>query len=82
MIKDGIKSRIIIPKLESNGFICYIGDIWFFFGSNIEPKDMNVDLLVNEIKCVLDDWYEDACNGDYECRADYLYCYDCLCINI
>lgn len=81
MIEDGLISKVIIPKLEENDFKAYIGDYWFYFGGsefeNTDPKDMSLWLIAEEIKTILDDFYN--CQ-DYD--DEYLYYYYYLCEHI
>lgn len=82
MIEDGLMSKVIIPKLEKDGLVCYIGDYWFFFGGiefeYTNPKDIPFSVLVNEIKEALDDFYKHPEMFEDE----YLYYYYYLCENI
>lgn len=82
MIEDGLMSKVIVPKLEEDGLVCYIGDCWFFFGGSefeyTNPKDIPFNVLVNEIKEVLDDFYKHPEMFEDE----YMYYYYYLCENI
>lgn len=82
MIEDGLMSKVIIPKLEDDGLKVYIGDGWFYFGGLefelTDPKDMSIWLIAEEIKEVLDDFYD--CPEVYE--DEYLYYYYYLCEHI
>ena len=81
MIEDGLMSEVIVPKLEDDGLKAYIGDIWFYFGGLefecTNPKDIKFGTIVEEIKDVLDGFYN--CQ-DYE--DEYLYYYYYLCEHI
>lgn len=82
MIEDGLMSKVIIPFLDADGLKAQIGDHWFYFGGSefeyTEPKEIPFDVLVSEIKSVLDDFYE--CSETY--GDEYLYYYYYLCENI
>lgn len=82
MIEDGLMSKVIIPFLDADGLKAQIGDHWFYFGGSefeyTEPKEIPFDVLVSEIKLVLDDFYE--CSETY--GDEYLYYYYYLCENI
>lgn len=81
MIQDGLMSKVIIPKLDDGGLKAYIGDYWFYFGGSefeyTDPKDMSIWLIAEEIKVVLDDFYDWK---EYE--DEYLYYYYYLCEHI
>lgn len=81
MIQDGLISKVIIPKLDDDGLKAYIGDYWFYFGGlefeYTNPKDMSIWLIAEEIKVVLDDFYDWQ---EYE--DEYLYYYYYLCEHI
>lgn len=81
MIEDGLMAKVIVPKREDDGLKAYIGDYWFYFGgSEFEhenPEKMPFGLLVEEIKNVLDSFYEHQETAD-----EYLYYYYFLCENI
>ena len=81
MIQDGLMSKVIIPKLDDDGLKAYIGDYWFYFGGlefeYTNPKDMSIWLIAEEIKVVLDDFYDWQ---EYE--DEYLYYYYYLCEHI
>lgn len=82
MVEDGLMSKVIIPKLEDDELVCYIGDCWFYFGGMefeyTNPKEIPFYILVNEIKECLDDFYDHPDIFEYE----YLYYYYYLCENI
>ena len=75
MIEQGLSRGIIKPILETDGLRCYIGEHWFWFGGNefeyADPKDIERDVLIDEIKTVLDGFYQDYITYDFE----YLYYY-------
>ena len=82
MIEDGLMSKVIVPKLEYGGLVAHIGDYWFYAGraefDHTDPKEIPFEVLVNEIKDTLDDFY-----GYPEMFEDeYLYYYYYLCENI
>ena len=81
MIEDGLMSKVINPRLEDDGLKAYIGDYWFYFGGyefeNTNPNDIPFEILVEEIKIVLDDFYR---LSDFE--NEYLYYYYYLDENI
>ena len=70
LIKDGLKANLIQPELRDDGLIAYIGSNWFYFGGSefeqTKPEDIQFDVLVNEIKIVLDDFQT-------EFEDEYLY---------
>ena len=82
MIEDGLMSKVIIPKLEDGELAAHIGDCWFWFGGTefkyTDPKEIPFNILVDEIKECLDDFYEHPDMFDNE----YLYYYYYLCENI
>lgn len=82
MIEDGLISKVIVPKLEEGQLVCQIGEHWFYFGGTefeyTNPKDIPFDILVEEIKSVLDDFYKHPETFDTE----YLYYYCFLRENI
>ena len=82
MIEDGLMSKVIVPKLEYGGLVAHIGDYWFYAGraefDNTDPKEIPFEVLVNEIKDTLDDFY--GCPEMFE--DEYLYYYYYLCENI
>ena len=81
MIEDGLMSKVIIPKLDDDGLKAYIGDYWFYFGGLefefTDPEDIPFDVLVEEIKLVLDDFYKLP-----KFETEYLYYYSILCERI
>lgn len=81
MIEDGLMAKVIEPRLTGGGLIAQIGEYWFFFGGSeferTNPKDIPFDVLVEEIKCVLD-----AFNEDEFYKTEYLYYYCYLCEHI
>ena len=82
MIEDGLMAKVINPKQIDGVLICKIGEHWFYFGGseyeNEDPKNIPFDILVEEIKNVLDDFFEDW--DFYETEYKYYYFY--LCENI
>lgn len=72
LIKLGLEENLIVPKLGDDGLIACIGDSWFFFGGSefesVDPREISKDILINEIKLVLDDF-----QTEYE--DEYLYYY-------
>ena len=82
MIEDGLMSKAIIPKLEEGGLVAHIGDYWFYIGGTefeyTDPKKIPFEILVNEIKSVLDDFHKHPDMFEDE----YLYYYYYLCENI
>ena len=82
MIEDGLMSKVIVPKLEYGGLVAHIGDYWFYAGrtefDHTDPKEIPFEVLVNEIKDTLDDFY--GCPEMFE--DEYLYYYYYLCENI
>lgn len=86
MIEDGLISGVIIPCMYHGELACEIGDSWFWFGGTefeyTNPDDMSFSLKVQEIKTVLDAFYEDARNGDEYIMDEYLYYYYYLCEHI
>ena len=86
MIRTGLIKFVIKPVLEEDELICKIGESWFYFGGTefeyADPKDIEFDILVNEIKSVLDNFYDSVCHGDNTYKDEYLYYYFYLCENI
>ena len=82
MIEDALMADVIKPSLDEDGLKCYIGEYWFFFGGSVfettNPSDISFGTKVEEIKLVLDDFYEDE--DIYE--DEYLYYYYYLCEHI
>lgn len=82
LIEDGLMANVIIPKLNENELTCHIGEYWFYFGGmkfeHVDPKDIPFGVLVNEIKEVLDAFYE--CPDVF--YDEYLYYYYYLCEHI
>lgn len=82
MIEDGLMSKVIVPKLEYGGLVAHIGDYWFYACraefDHTDPKEIPFEVLVNEIKDTLDDFY--GCPEMFE--DEYLYYYYYLCENI
>lgn len=82
MIEDGLMAGVIVPKLEYGGLVAHIGDYWFYAGKtefdHIDPKEIPFEVLVNEIKECLDDFYKHPEIFEYE----YQYYYYYLCENI
>ena len=78
MIKDGLMAEVIIPKLDDDGLKAYIGDYWFYFGGfefeYTNPDDIPFDVMVEEIKMALDDFWKYTDFND-----EYLYYYSILC---
>ena len=70
LIRDGLKAKLIVPELGDDGLIARIGDNWFFFGGSefeyTKPEEIPFDVLINEIKLVLDDFQT-------EFEDEYLY---------
>lgn len=82
MIEDGLMAKVIVPQLDNDGLKAQIGEYWFYFGGTefekTDPKDMSFELLVEEIKTVLDDFYKHPETfGD-----EYMYYYYYLSENI
>lgn len=81
MIEDGLMSKVIIPELDNDGLKAHIGEHWFYFGGFefewTEPKNIPFDVLVEEIKSVLDEFRR---LPDFQ--DEYLYYYYYLCENI
>ena len=81
MIEDGLMAKAIVPKLEDGGLKAYIGEHWFYFGGSefefTDPKEIPFDVLVEEIKFVLDDFRSKPHFHD-----EYLYYFRYLCENI
>ena len=82
MIEDGLMSKVIIPELTDGELVTHIGDYWFYIGGTefeyTDPKEIPFDVLVDEIKDALDDFYGHPEMFDNE----YLYYYYYLCENI
>ena len=80
MIEDGLMAKVIIPKQEDDGLKAYIGDNWFYFGGSefefTDPSNMPFGLLVEEIKTVLDAFYEDKDVFEDEYLYYYYYLYE------
>ena len=82
MIEDGLMSKVIVPKHEYGGLVAYIGDYCFYARraefDNINPKEIPFEVMVNEIKDTLDDFYKHPEMFEDE----YMYYYYYLCENI
>lgn len=70
LVKDGLKANLILPELNDDGLVAHIGDNWFYFGGSefeyTNPEEISFEVLVNEIKLVLDDFQT-------EFEDEYLY---------
>lgn len=83
MVEDGLMSKVIIPELEDDvTLLITIGDNFFVitcFEFNYKSvNEIPFEVLVNEIKDALDDFY-----GHPDMFEDeYLYYYYYLCENI
>lgn len=81
MIEDGLMAKVILPQLheDEGSLIAKIGDYWFYFGGSefeyTNPKEIPFDILVEEIKNVLDSFQTES-------PDEYLYYYYYLCENI
>ena len=81
LIEDGLMADVIRPVLDDEGLKAHIGDYWFYFGGTefeyTEPDKIPFEILVSEIKSVLDEFQRLP-----EFNDEYMYYYSYLCENI
>lgn len=75
LIRTGLETGIIrIFNEDNEPLSAEIGMSWFYFGGhefeNVDPKDIPTDIIVNEIKSVLDGFSKEEAT-----REKYLYYY-------